>query len=67
MEELFLKASGFCEVGLYSSELQTRGGASKGWLNIVDKIRNIIDFIGDYIPKLIQGFTDGFLGVKLFG
>lgn len=51
-----------------SSELQIRGGAKKvTWTDIFDKIRNIIDFIGDYIPKLIKGFSDGFLGVKLFG
>jgi len=67
MEELIFNATGFCEVGAYSSELQTRGGASQTWMNIFEKIRNVIDFIGDYIPKLIQGFTDGFLGVKLFG
>lgn len=66
MEEIMKKKLGLCRMD--SSELTLiRGGAAKTtWSNIFEKIRNLVDFIGDYIPKLIQGFTDGLLGVKLF-
>lgn len=61
------KKLGLCRMD--SSELtQVRGGAAKStWTTIFEKIRNLVDFIGDYIPKLLQGFSDGLLGVKLFG
>ena len=58
MEENSMKGLGFGEIT--SSELQIRGGASPLWQKIVDKVRNMIDFISDYIPKLFEGFRDGF-------
>lgn len=59
MEDKLMKGLGFGEID--SSELQITGGASSPlWQKIIDKVRNMIDFIGDYIPKLIQGFRDGF-------
>lgn len=58
MEENSMKGLGFGEIT--SSELQIRGGASALWQKIVDKVRNMIDFISDYVPKLIEGFRDGF-------
>ena len=61
-----MNASGFRELGFDSSELQVAGGANKTWQNIVEKIRNMFDFVGDYVPKIIQGFIDGLTGAKLF-
>lgn len=47
-----------------SSELQLRGGAEKKLLaTILEKIRNLIDTIMDYLPNLLKGFKDGFLGM----
>ena len=47
-----------------SSELQLRGGADKSmWANLLEKIRNLIDTIVDYLPNLLKGFKDGFLGL----
>ena len=47
-----------------SSELQLRGGAEKKLLaTILEKIRNLIDTIMDYLPNLLKGFRDGFLGM----
>jgi len=47
-----------------SSELQLRGGADKSmWATILEKIRNLIDTIVDYLPNLLKGFKDGFLGL----
>lgn len=54
-----MKGLGFGD--LDSSELRILGGASSPlWQKIIDKVRNMIDFISDYIPKLLQGFRDGF-------
>ena len=51
---------------LHSSELQMRGGTDKGlFANIFEKIRNLIDTIADYLPNLLKGLKDGFLGNKL--
>lgn len=48
---------------LDSSELQMRGGASKStFATIFEKIRNLIDTIADYLPNLLKGLKDGFLG-----
>lgn len=48
-----------------SSELQLRGGAEKKLLaTILEKIRNLIDTIMDYLPNLLKGFKDGFLGMN---
>ena len=47
-----------------SSELQLRGGAEKKLLaTILEKIRNLLDTIMDYLPNLLKGFKDGFLGM----
>ena len=40
------------------------GGAEKKLLaTILEKIRNLIDTIMDYLPNLLKGFKDGFLGM----
>ena len=46
-----------------SSELQLRGGAEKKLLATILEIRNLIDTIMDYLPNLLKGFKDGFLGM----
>jgi len=48
-----------------SSELMLRGGASSAIEGIVNKIRYVINFIADYIPKLVKGFVAGY-GLKIF-
>lgn len=64
MEETTLYGRGLRE--LNSSELQMRGGTDKGlFANIFEKIRNLIDTIADYLPNLLKGLKDGFLGNKL--
>ena len=64
MEEKMMKAWGFREMN--SSELQLRGGASGKLLNgIVEKVRDVIDFIADYLPRLLAGIKDGFLGKSI--
>lgn len=64
MEETTLYGRGLRE--LHSSELQMRGGTDKGlFANIFEKIRNLIDTIADYLPNLLKGLKDGFLGNKL--
>lgn len=64
MEEKMMKAWGFREMN--SSELQLRGGASGNFFTgVVEKVRDVIDFIADYLPKLLEGFKDGFLGKSL--
>lgn len=61
MEEKLLKERGLRE--LSSSELLLRGGAGKVTLaTILEKIRNLIDTIMDYLPNLVNGFKDGFIG-----
>lgn len=47
---------------LHSSELQMRGGASGVFAELFTKIRNLIDTIADYLPNLLKGIKDGFLG-----
>lgn len=48
-----------------SSELQLlRGGADVTISDIIDKIRNVFNFLADYLPKLLQGIKDGFLGLE---
>lgn len=50
-----------------SSELMLPGGAKSETLTkVIEKIRNFFDFIADYIPKLIKGFSDGMVGKSLF-
>jgi len=58
-----MKAWGYREIT--SSELQVRGGADTTFTKVFEKIRNLIDFIGDYLPKLLAGIKDGFLGKDL--
>lgn len=56
-----MKALGFER--LNSSDLQTRGGiTADDVLSLFAKVRLLIDFIGDYIPKLIKGIRDGLSG-----
>ncbi len=57
MEELKWKARGWSEV--HSSELLIRGG-SNVWSDIFGKVKSIINFLADYIPKLFSGILDGF-------
>ena len=64
MEETTLYGRGLRE--LHSSELLMRGGADKSMIaSIFEKIRNLIDTIADYLPNLLKGLKDGFLGNKL--
>ena len=46
---------------LHSSELQIRGGTGF-FSTLVEKIRNLIDTLVDYLPNLMKGIKDGFLG-----
>lgn len=62
MEEK-MKRLGLCEMN--SSELLVRGGSGWKWTDIVEKIRNILEFIGDYLPKLLSGLADGFTRKQL--
>lgn len=58
---------GLCEV-TDSSELQIMGGAAASdsiFTKIFEKFRNLVDFLSDYIPKLLEGFKDGLLGKSL--
>lgn len=49
-----------------SSELMQIGGAKASvFSQIMEKIRDFFDFLADYIPSLVQGFTDGFTGKSL--
>ena len=62
MEEKMLKDSGLLE--MTSSELYLRGGAS-ALETIFSKIKYVVNFIADYVPKFLKGIADGF-GVKIF-
>lgn len=46
-------------VKLDSSELPIRGGTST-FEKIFSKIKSLINFIADYIPKFIKGLQEGF-------
>ena len=50
---------------MHSSELILRGGASGIWADVFTKAKSLINFIADYIPKLVKGFVDGF-ALKIF-
>lgn len=63
MEEKLLLETGWLEID--SSDLFIRGGASSLWSEIFAKARSLINFIADYIPKLVKGFLEGF-AVKIF-
>ena len=58
-----LKDSGLLE--MTSSELCIRGGASKTLDAIFAKVKYVVNFIADYVPKFLQGIADGF-GIKIF-
>lgn len=61
--EVKMRDLGLCEMD--SSELQLlRGGADVTISDIIDKIRNVFNFLADYLPKLLQGIKDGFLGLE---
>ena len=45
---------------MHSSELVLRGGASSLLNEIFTKAKALINFIADYIPKLVKGFIEGF-------
>ncbi len=59
MEEKML---GLGLLEMNSSELLLRGGASASstFETIVTKVKNVINFIADYVPKLVKGFLDGY-------
>ena len=57
MEEKLMMQRGF--VKLDSSELPIRGGTST-FEKIFSKIKSLINFIADYIPKFIKGLQEGF-------
>lgn len=63
MEENLLLETGLREMD--SSELILRGGASGIWTDVFTKAKSLINFIADYIPKLVKGFIDGF-SLKIF-
>ena len=58
MEEKMLLETGLRE--MHSSELVLRGGASSLLSEIFNKAKAMINFIADYIPKLVKGFIEGF-------
>jgi len=49
---------------LNSSELQLYGGGNGTFAKIMEKIRNLIDTLMDYLPNLLKGLKDGFLGTE---
>lgn len=53
-----MKDSGLLE--MTSSELQIRGGASSALENIFSKVKAVVNFIADYVPKFLKGFAAGF-------
>lgn len=36
-------------------------GGSNVWSDIFGKVKSVINFLADYIPKLISGILDGFM------
>lgn len=60
MEEKNLVKMGFVEIG--SSDLFARGGASEQSVfeKIFVKLKALINFIADYVPRFIDGFKEGF-------
>lgn len=63
MEEKFMLGLGFEEMS--SSSLYLRGGSSGFWTNLFEKIKALANFVADYVPKFMKGFTDGF-AVRIF-
>ena len=64
MEENKLKELRLAEVT--SSGLLVRGGASVA-SDIMSKIKSFINFLADYVPKLIEGFKAGFTKKEMPG
>lgn len=62
MEEKRLKELGLRE--MTSIELQSAGGATVSAAALFEKVRAIINFIGDYLPKLLKGIVDGWNSLK---
>jgi len=58
MEEQFMSGLGF--EAMSSSSLYLRGGSSEFWTNLFTKLKAMINFIADYVPKFIKGFSEGF-------
>ena len=60
MEENKLFEMGFVEMN--SSELQCRGGLT--WDGFMDNVKAVVDFVVNYIPKLISGILTGWGLIK---
>lgn len=43
-----------------SSTRYLRGGASDIWTDLFNKFKSMVNFIADYVPKFLRGFSDGF-------
>lgn len=63
MEEKRLLEAGFEEES--SSNLYIRGGTGSIWADVFSKLKAMINFIADYVPKFVKGITDGF-GLGIF-
>lgn len=57
MEEKLMLGLGF--EAMSSSALYLRGGASF-WSDLFTKLKAMINFIADYVPKFAKGFSEGF-------
>ncbi|HOG41160.1 MAG TPA: hypothetical protein PK979_04125 [Bacteroidales bacterium] len=62
MEEKRLKELGLRE--MTSIELQSAGGTTLSAISLFEKVRAIINFIADYLPKLVKGIIDGWNSLK---
>lgn len=58
MEEKLMLGLGF--EAMSSSNLYLRGGASSFWSDLFTKLKAMINFIADYVPKFVKGFSEGF-------
>ena len=63
MEEKIMLGLGFEEMS--SSNLYLRGGTTDFWTNLFTRIKAMVNFIADYVPKFIKGVCEGF-GVTIF-
>jgi len=64
MEEKKLLGLGF-EAMSSSTLLSVRGGTSDFWSNLFTRLKAMINFIADYVPKFLKGFGEGF-GLTIF-
>lgn len=62
MEEKLMLGLGF--EAMSSSTLYLRGGATF-WTDLFTKMKAMINFIADYVPKFMKGFAEGF-GLSIF-